>query len=186
MKFRRTVSSVVASVFLVVAVLLVVVQFRLATFGMNKVRSLIQSFLPSTRYSVIEIQADGMESTLMRSLKVNGIRASVMGEEVAEISSVEVSLTLWDALKLALGKNTGHLDVTVNDVTIRVNDGTLDALIDTFGKTTESGSSSTVSDASGKGSSCSGPFSDMGARTSRYFLSPTPPKRRGTSTHGNR
>ena len=162
MKFRRTVSSVVASVFLVVAVLLVVVQFRLATFGMNKVRSLIQGFLPSTRYSVIEIQADGMESTLMRSLKVNGIRASVMGEEVAEISSVEVSLTLWDALKLSLGKNTGHLDVTVNDVTIRVNDGTLDALIDTFGKTTESGSSSTVSDASGKESSSSGPFSDMG------------------------
>ena len=162
MKFRRTVSSVVASVFLVVAVLLVVVQLRLATYGMNKVRSLIQSFLPSTRYSVIEIRADGMESTLMRSLKVNGIRASVMGEEVAEISSVEVSLTLWDALKLALGKSTGRLDVTVNDVTIRIDDGTLDALIDTFGNTTGSGSSSTVSDTAGKDSSSSGPFSDMG------------------------
>ena len=68
MKFRRTVSSVVASVFLVVAVLLVVLQLRLATYGMDKVRPLIGSFLPSGN-SAIEIQAEGMESTLMRSLK---------------------------------------------------------------------------------------------------------------------
>ena len=162
MKFRRTVSSVVASVFLVVAVLLVVVQLRLATYGMNKVRSLIQSFLPSTRYSVIEIQADGMESTLMRSLKVNGIKASVMGEEVAEISSVEVSLTLWDVIKLALGKSAGRLDVTVNDVTVRLSDKAVDTLVNTFRTASASGSSSTDSAQTGNGGSSSGPLSDMG------------------------
>ena len=162
MKFRRTVSSVVASVFLVVAVLLVVVQLRLATYGMDKVRSLIRSFLPSTQFSVIEIQADGMESTLMRSLKVNGIKASVKGEEVAEISSVEVSLTLWDVIKLALGKSAGRLDVTVNDVTVRLSDNAVDTLIEAFGKTSESESSSADSAQAEKGGSSSGPLSDMG------------------------
>ena len=48
MKFRRTVSSVIASVFVVLAVLLIVVQFRLATFGMNKVRSLIPKALAAS------------------------------------------------------------------------------------------------------------------------------------------
>ena len=143
MKFRRTVSSVVASVFLVVAVLLVVVQFRLATFGMNKVRSLIQSFLPGTRYSVIEIRTEGMESTLMRSLKVNGIRVSIMGEEVVEISSVEVPLTLRDVLRLASGRNAGRLDAAVNDVTVRLSEAAIDSLIDyskTFPDPGETGS----------------------------------------------
>ena len=162
MKFRRTVSSVVASVFLVVAVLLVVVQLRLATYGMNKVRSLIQSFLPSTRYSVIEIQAEGMESTLMRSLKVNGIRASVMGEEVAEISSIEVSLTLWDVVKLALGKSAGRLDVSVNDVTVRLSDEAVDTVLKTFRTASASGPSSTDSARSGNSGSSSNPLSDMG------------------------
>ena len=159
MKFRRTVSSVVASVFLVVAVLLLVVQLRLATFGMNKVRSLIQSFLPGNRYSVLEVKAEGMESTLMRSLKVNGISLSVKDSEVAEIKSIEVSLTLWDVLKLAMGKNSRKVDVTVNDVTIRLDDDSVDSLMDAIKSVSPSGSDET---GKGDGRSSDGTFSDLG------------------------
>ena len=159
MKFRRTVSSVVASVFLVVAVLLLVVQLRLATFGMNKVRSLIQSFLPGNRYSVLEVKAEGMESTLMRSLKVNGISLSVKNSEVAEIKSIEVSLTLWDVLKLAMGKNSRKVDVTVNDVTIRLDDDSVDSLMDAIKSVSPSGSDET---GKGDGRSSGGTFSDLG------------------------
>ena len=164
MKFRRTVSSVVASVFLVIAVLLVVVQLRLATYGMGKVRSLIQSFLPNSPSSAIEITTDGMESTLMRSLKVNGLRVSVMGEEVAEVSSIEISLNLWDVLKLAMGKGAGKLDVNVNDVTVRLDDSSIDALIDTIKKTSDTGSTTaqTSSGTGNAGSSGSGFLSDTG------------------------
>ena len=133
MKFRRTVSSVVASVFLVVAVLLVVVQLRLATFGMEKVRQIIRSFLPSGNTS-IEVSVDGMESTLMKSLKVNNLRASVEGKEFASAGNIEVSLTLWDVLKLALGKGAGNLDVTVNDLTVTVDDGTVNSLMAAVGQ----------------------------------------------------
>ena len=164
MKFRRTVSSVVASVFLVVAVLLLVVQLRLATYGMDKVRSLIQGFLPNNRNSVIEVRAEGMESTLMRSLKVNGVSVSVLGEEVAEVSSVEVSLSLWDVLKLAMGKNAGHLDVNVNDVTIRLNDDSVDSLTDMVKMLSKSDSdgSATSSQTGNSGEGGSGLLSDIG------------------------
>ena len=164
MKFRRTVSSVVASVFLVVAVLLVVVQLRLSTFGMNKVRSLIQSFLPTSKYSVIEIQADGMESTLMRSLKVNGIRVNVKDTQVAEISDIEISFTLWDVLKLALGKSPRNLDVSVNDVTIRLDDMAIDTLVDTIKTLSKTGEDApSDSGQAGKGTDQKpGLLSDMG------------------------
>lgn len=166
MKFRRTVSSVVASVFLVVAVLLLVVQLRLATFGMDKVRSLIQGFLQSSSNSVIEVKADGMESTLMRSLKVNGISVSVMGSEVAQVNSVEVSLTLWDVLKLALGKNNRKLDVIVNDVTVRVDDDSVQFIMNamkTLSGSDPDGSSETAQTGKGKDS---GTFSDLGVSLS--------------------
>lgn len=164
MKFRRTASSVIASVFLVLAVLLIVVQFRLTTFGMNKVRSLIQSFLPSSNIGGIEISADGMESTLMRSLKVNGLKMSVQGNDIVEISDVEVSLTLWDVLKLALGKGARKLDVDVNDVTIKLDDDSVKALGDAIKALSGSGSaepseSTAESKDSGSGS---GLLSDIG------------------------
>ena len=145
MKFRRTVSSVVASVFLVVAVLLVVLQLRLATYGMDKVRSLIGSFLPSGN-SAIEIQAEGMESTLMRSLTVNGLSLSVEGRPVAQISEVRISLTLWDVIKLALGKDSQNLEVTLNDISITADDSSIDSLMNAFGpKDAEDRSADTAS-----------------------------------------
>ena len=135
MKFRRTVSSVVASVFLVAAVLLVVLQLRLATYGMDKVRSIIRSFLPSGD-SAIQIQAEGMESTLMRSLKVNNLSLSVEGKPVAAVSDINISLTLWDVIKLALGKGSRNLAVSINDITITADEKSIDTLLGTLGKTT--------------------------------------------------
>lgn len=173
MKFRRTVSSVIASVFVVLAVLLIVVQFRLATFGMNKVRSLIQSFLPSSTYSGITISADGMESTLMRSLKVNGLRMSVQDNDIVEISDVEISLTLWDVLKLAMGKGSGKLDVNVNDVTITLDDDSAKALGDAIKTLSGSGSapSSDSTKESGDSSSGGGLLSDIGISLNMRNLS---------------
>jgi hypothetical protein len=135
MKFRRTVSSVVASVFLVAAVLLVVLQLRLATYGMDKVRSIIRSFLPSGD-SAIQIQAKGMESTLMRSLKVNNLSLSVEGKPVAAVSDIYISLSLWDVIKLALGKGSRNLAVSINDITITADEKSIDTLLGTLGKTT--------------------------------------------------
>ena len=132
MKFRRTVSSVVASVFLVAAVLLVVLQLRLATYGMDKVRSLIRSFIPSGD-SAVEIRAEGMESTLMRSLQVNNLSLSVEGRPVARISEIRISLTLWDVIRLALGKSSQKLDVNINDITITADDNSIDSLIRALG-----------------------------------------------------
>ena len=164
MKFRRTVSSVIASVFLVVAVLLIVVQLRLATYGMGKVRSLIQGLLPNNRSSVIEITTEGMESTLMRSLRVNGLKISARGAELAEISSLEVSMTLWDVLKFAFGKNVRNLDITIDDMTIRLDDSSIDSLKDVVKGLSDSGSTAGSDSAEeGKGTGDgSGLLSDIG------------------------
>ena len=78
MKFRRTASSVLISVFLVLAVLLAVIFFRVSTFGMDRIREMVRSFLPSGNNG-IEITAEGMESTLMRSIRINGISVRVSG-----------------------------------------------------------------------------------------------------------
>lgn len=139
MKFRRTASSVFASVFLVLVMMLAVVFFRLSTFGMSMVRSMVRSFLPSGGNG-IEISADGMESTLMRSVTVNGIRVRIDGREVLSVPSVDVSMTIWDIVRMVLWNKASAVSLTVNDPVVMVDDAAIGKLQDLIGSL---GSSST-------------------------------------------
>ena len=126
MKFRRTASSVIASVALVLAVLMTVVFFRLSAFGIDRVRDLVRSVLPSGE-SGIEITADGMESTLMKRLTVKGINVKVGDSNVAYIPSVDISMTIWDVVRIAVWKGAAGISVTVNDPVITVDDEAVNA-----------------------------------------------------------
>ena len=148
MKFRRTASSVFASVFLVLVILLAVLFFRLSTFGMERVRSMVRSFLPSGD-SGIEISAEGMESTLMKSLTVNGIKVRIEGQEVVSIPDAVVSMTIWDVVKMALWNDASGITVTVNDPVIAVDDITIGKLADLASSSGESSSGEDSSRASG-------------------------------------
>ena len=127
MKFRRTASSVIASTALVLAVLMTVVFFRLSAFGIDRVRALVRSVLPSGD-SGIEISADGMESTLMKRITVNGITVKAGGNQVAYIPSVDISMTIWDVIRIAIWKGAAGISVTVNDPAITVDDAAIRAI----------------------------------------------------------
>lgn len=129
MKFRRTVSSVIVSIVLVLAILVVIVQFRLSTYGMDKVQTLVQSFIPSGDLGV-DITMDGMNGTLMKSLQVNGLKVSAKGNTIAEVEEMNVTLTLWDLIRLAFGKSGYDIDLTVSDVNIYATDETVNAILD--------------------------------------------------------
>lgn len=129
MKFRRTVSSVIVSIVLVLAILVVIVQFRLSTYGMDKVQTLVQSFIPSGDLGV-DITMDGMNGTLMKSLQVNGLKVSAKGNTIAEVEEMNVSLTLWDLIRLAFGKSGYDIDLTVSDVNLYATDETVNAILD--------------------------------------------------------
>ena len=124
MKFRRTASSVLVSVFLVLAVLLTVIFLRVSTFGMSRIREIVRSFLPSGPNG-IEIKAEGLESTLMRSIRINNISVSFAGEEIVTVPSADISMTVFDVLRLALWKNSSYASVTLNDPRIHVGDKTV-------------------------------------------------------------
>lgn len=124
MKFRRTASSVLISVFLVLAVLLAVIFFRVSTFGMDRIREMVRSFLPSGNNG-IEITAEGMESTLMRSIRINGISVRVSGDEILTVPSADISMTVFDVLRLALWKSSSTVAVTLNDPRIHVDDSAI-------------------------------------------------------------
>ena len=124
MKFRRTASSVLVSVFLVLAVLLTVIFLRVSTFGMSRIREIVRSFQPSGPNG-IEIKADGLESTLMRSITINNISVSLAGEEILTVPSADISMTVFDVIKLALWKNSSSASVVLNDPRIYVGDKTV-------------------------------------------------------------
>ena len=125
MKFRRTASSVLVSVFLVLAVLLSVIFFRVSTFGMNRIREVVRSFLPSGQNG-IEIKADGLESTLMRSIRINNISVSVAGEDILIVPSADISMTVFDVIRLAIWKNSAFVSVTLNDPRLKLDDRSVD------------------------------------------------------------
>ena len=150
MKFRRTASSVYASVFLVLVMFLAVIFFRLSTFGISRVRSMLRSFL-STGNNGIEISADGMESTLMRSITVNGIKVRVDGEDVISVPSVDVSMTIWDVVRLALWKKASGISVTVNDPVVTVDDKTIGKLMDLAGSAGQDSPQTVSAESSGPG-----------------------------------
>ncbi len=129
MKFRRTVSSVIVSIVLVLAILLVIVQFRLSTYGMDKVQSVVQSFIPSGDLG-LDITMDGMTGTLMKSIQVNGVKVAAKGNTVAEVGEVNVSLTLWDLIRLAFGKSGQNIDLTVSDVFVYATDDTVNSILE--------------------------------------------------------
>jgi len=150
MKFRRTASSVYASVFLVLVMFLAVVFFRLSTFGISRVRSMVRSFLPSGNNG-IEISADGMESTLMRSITVNGIKVRIDGQEVISVPSVDVSMTIWDVVRLALWKKAAGISVTVNDPVMNLDDSTIGKLMDLTGSSGQVSPQEETAETSGPG-----------------------------------
>ena len=152
MKFRRTASSVIASVALVLAVVMTVVFFRLSAFGIDRVRGLVRSVLPSGD-SGIAITADGMESTLMKRITINGVSVTAGDRQVAYIPSVDISMTLWDVVRIAVWKGAARISVTVNDPTVTVDDEAIAVFMDFIGSTGDGSGTQQEVDASTSGGS---------------------------------
>ena len=130
MKFRKTRSSTIISVLLVIAVLLVALFLRVSVVGLDTVRSLVQSFIPRGEGG-LTITMDGMDSTLMKKLKINGIHVDgPNGQNVASIESAEVSLNLFSLAKLALGFGDGDVDINILNANVLVNQQNVDLIMD--------------------------------------------------------
>ena len=165
MKFRRTASSVIASVALVLAVLMTVVYFRLSAFGIDRVRDLVRSVLPSGD-SGIEISADGMESTLMKSLTVNGISVKAGDSRVAYIPSVDISMTIWDVVRIAIWKGAAGISVTVNDPVVNVDDEAVRVFTEMLESGSNSGTDNEMNDDKADASASGGLFDNVGISVS--------------------
>ena len=129
MKFRKTLTSVLISVILVMAVALCVVHFRVATTGMERLRTYLTSFLPQGS-SGIEIRIEDVSGTLMRSLRINGIDVSVNGTGVIGIERADLSLNLWQILRIALGRDVSAATLTTTGVSVKLDDASLDDLLE--------------------------------------------------------
>ncbi len=128
MKFRRTLSSVFISVFLILAILVVVVQFRLSTYGMEKVRSVVQALMPKGELG-LDVTIEGMKGTLMRSIRIDGLQISSEGETLLQVDEVEISMTIWDLVRLALGRSEQDFRVTASGTRISANERNIDLLL---------------------------------------------------------
>ena len=165
MKFRRTASSVIASVALVLAVLMTVVFFRLSAFGIDRVRDLVRSVLPSGD-SGIGISAEGMESTLMKRLSVKGITVTAGESTVAHIPSVDISMTIWDVVRIAVWKGAAGITVTVNDPVITVDDAAVDAIMDIIESGNNSNTDNGIQTQDPSGADSTGLFGNVGISVS--------------------
>ncbi|MBP5163177.1 MAG: hypothetical protein ILP16_09425, partial [Spirochaetales bacterium] len=59
----------------------------------------------------------------------NGISVKVSGDEILTVPSADISMTVFDVLKLALWKSSSSVAVTLNDPRIHVDDSTVGSLI---------------------------------------------------------
>lgn len=108
-------------------VLFAVVHFRMATYGMDRLYALVQSFVPSSDNG-IEIGIDSVNSTVMRSIEIDGIHLKAGGHDVVDIQKVEVSLSLFDVLRLALGGRFSVIEASISDVRVLVTSDNVKAL----------------------------------------------------------
>ena len=132
MKFRRTVSSVVVSALLAIVVLLAVLHFHVSTYGIEKVRQTIQSLIPQGDHG-LDITMDGVDSTLMKGLKINGIHLKCDdGTDAVSIGSADVSLSILGLVGAALGIGSPDATVVISDVTVLVNDQTVEKIASFF------------------------------------------------------
>lgn len=138
MKFRKTVSSIIISAILVLAAALCVVHFRVASTGMERVKTYFMNFLPQGS-GTVEVRIGEVSDTLMRSLKVSGITVNVGGRETVTISRAELSLNLWQLLRIALGKDISSVTASVSGIRVSVDDSTLETLSEFAASRGESG-----------------------------------------------
>ena len=128
MKFRRTVSSVVVSALLAMAVLLAVLFFHASAYGLDKVRTMVSSIIPHGDAG-LGITMDSVDSTLMKGIRINGVHVRFDdGTQAVGIGHVDVSLSLLRLVLAALGIGDGHADVVVSDVSVLINDSSVDRI----------------------------------------------------------
>jgi len=128
MKFRRTFSSVVVSALLVVTVLLAVLFFHASTYGLDKVKEIVSSLI-SQGNSGLGITMDSVDSTLMRGVRVNGVRVMTdEGFEAVKIDHVDVSLSILRLIGAAMGISGPRADIVISDASVHINDSTIEKI----------------------------------------------------------
>ena len=128
MKFRRTFSSVVVSALLVVTVLLAVLFFRASTYGLDKVRDIVSSVI-SQGSSGLGITMDSVDSTLMKGVRVNGVRVMTdEGFEAVKIDHVDVSLSILRLIGAAMGISGPRADIVITNASVHINDSTMEKI----------------------------------------------------------
>ena len=163
MKFRRTVSSVVVSVLLAMAVLLAVLFFHASAYGLDRVREMVSSMIPQGDAG-LGITMDSVDSTLMKGIRINGVHVRCDdGTEAVSVGNVDVSLSLLRLVFAALGIGNGHADVLVSDVSVLINDSTVQRIsaLASPSEDSSSGNDAELSADDSKGSS-NPPFGKIG------------------------
>ena len=128
MKFRRTVSSVVVSALLVVTVLLAVLFFHASTYGLNKVRQAVSSVISQGNVG-LGITMESVDSTLMKGLRINGVRVMTdEGFEAVRIDHVDISLNILRLVGAAMGLNSPRADILVSGASVHINDSTIEKI----------------------------------------------------------
>jgi len=128
MKFRRTFSSVVVSALLVVTVLLAVLFFHASTYGLDKVREIVSSVI-SQGNSGLGITMDSVDSTLMKGVRVNGVRVMTDdGFEAVKIEHVDISLSILRLIGAAMGISGPRADIVISDASVHINESTIDKI----------------------------------------------------------
>ena len=127
MKFRVTASAVIVSIVICSLLLWAVLFFNVTQAGFAKIEREIQNFLDMGDLG-LAVTAETVDSTLMKSVKVNNVQISTQESKLATIESIEISTSLWNVIKAALGIGKAHLDITLYDIKADINEVSISSL----------------------------------------------------------
>ena len=143
MKFRVTASSIIISLLVCICALALVFTLGFAKTGHDRVIDLISS-LTNFGETGITFEVDSLDSTLAKSVILNDIELSYSDKTIAKIEKINLSLGLFDLIRLGMGTDFPKIDVTVSNASVYLNDNSV-ALVSKFtGSNSKEGSESTL------------------------------------------
>lgn len=124
MKFRVTASSIIISLLVCLCALVLVCTLGFAKIGYEKVEALISN---STDFGDIgiKVEVESMDGTLAKAITFNKIEISNSNTSLINIEKIDISLGLFDMVKLAIGWGSPNVDVTISNASVYVNNDSI-------------------------------------------------------------
>lgn len=136
MKFRVTASSIIISLLICICCLALIFTLGLAKSGYDKLDELLLGLMSfGDRGITIDVQS--MDGTLAKAIALNNIDVSCSGKSVAHLDKAELSIGLFEIIKLGLGWSSPKLNLTVSNAIFYVDDETITLLSKLSSSTTE-------------------------------------------------